>query len=106
MAWSVRRRSGGFISPKVDWIALRPMSRDTSCPDRVLGAAIADNDRQVMHDPVGIGARIDRVVARVDRRDDYGHCWRAAWCGMRLTTTTDVFNTLTGGGDADHRARL
>ena len=25
-----------------------------------------------MHDPVGIRRRIDRVVARVDRRDDYG----------------------------------
>ena len=27
---------------------------------------------QVMHDPVDIRRRIDRLVARVDRRDDYG----------------------------------
>ena len=27
---------------------------------------------QVMHDPVDIRRRIDRVFARVDRRDDYG----------------------------------
>jgi hypothetical protein len=33
--------------------------------------------RQVMHDPVDIRRRIDRLVARVDRRYDYGHCWRA-----------------------------
>jgi hypothetical protein len=25
-----------------------------------------------MHDPVDIRRRIDRLVARVDRRDDYG----------------------------------
>ena len=101
-----------------------------------------------MHDPVGIRRRIDRVVARVDRRDDYGQllasgavvyaveevddveAWRAEIrhartgsrsapgsarhrvdeiraCGMRLTTTKDVFNILTGGaGNADHCARL
>jgi hypothetical protein len=29
--------------------------------------------RQVMHDPVDIRRRIDRLVARVDRRDDHGH---------------------------------
>src|SRR5215217_9710634 len=28
--------------------------------------------RQVMHDPVDIRQRIDRLVARIDRRDDYG----------------------------------
>jgi hypothetical protein len=27
---------------------------------------------QVMHDPIDIRRRIDRLVARVDRRDDYG----------------------------------
>ena len=27
---------------------------------------------KVMHDPVEIRRRIDRLVARVDRRDDYG----------------------------------
>ena len=27
---------------------------------------------QVMHDPVDIRRRIDRLTARVDRRDDYG----------------------------------
>ena len=103
-----------------------------------------------MHDPVGIRRRIDRVVACVDRRDDYGQllasgavvyaveevddveAWRAEIrrqaradrikvapgsarhrvdeiraCGMRLTTTKDVFNILTGGaGNADHCARL
>jgi hypothetical protein len=99
-----------------------------------------------MHDPVGIRRRIDRVVARVDRRDDFGQllasgavdevddveAWRAEIsarhartgsrfapgsarhrvdeiraCGMRLTTTKDLFNVLTGGaGNADHCARL
>ena len=28
--------------------------------------------QQVMHDPVDIRQRIDRLVARIDRRDDYG----------------------------------
>jgi hypothetical protein len=28
--------------------------------------------RQVIDDPVDIRRRIDRLVARVDRRDDYG----------------------------------
>lgn len=103
-----------------------------------------------MHDPVGIRRRIDRVVARVDRCDDYGQllasgavvyaveevddveAWRAEIrrqaradrikartgfsqhrvdeirvCGMRLITTKDLFNILTGGaGNADHCARL
>jgi hypothetical protein len=35
--------------------------------------AIGHRDlRQAMHDPVDIRRRIDRVFARVDRRDDYG----------------------------------
>jgi len=38
-------------------------------PRRRSGVIIAG---QVMHDPVDIRRRIDRLVARVDRRDDYG----------------------------------
>jgi hypothetical protein len=32
----------------------------------------ASSSRHVMHDPVDIRRRIERLVARVERRDDYG----------------------------------
>ncbi len=47
----------------------RPSHRQMRVLRRTSGVIISG---QVMHDPVDIRRRIDRLVARVDRRDDYG----------------------------------
>ncbi len=43
-----------------------------------------------MHDPVDIRRRIDRLVARVDRRDDYGQLLASGQVIYRLEDVYDV----------------
>jgi hypothetical protein len=45
---------------------------------------------QVMHDPVDIRRRIDRLVARVDRRDDYGQLLARGQVVHRLLDVEDI----------------
>jgi hypothetical protein len=45
---------------------------------------------QVMHDPVDIRRRIDRLVARVDRRDDYGQLLARGQVVHRLEDVEDI----------------
>ena len=43
-----------------------------------------------MHDPVDIRRRIDRLVARVDRRDDYGQLLASGQVIQRFEDVEDV----------------
>ena len=43
-----------------------------------------------MHDPVDIRRRIDRLVARVDRRDDYGQLLASGQVVHRLEDVDDI----------------
>ena len=45
---------------------------------------------QVRHDPVDIRRRIDRLVARVDRRDDYGQLLTHGQAIHRLEDVGDI----------------
>jgi hypothetical protein len=56
-------------------------------PRRTSGVIISG---QVMHDPVDIRRRIDRLVARVDRRDDYGQLLARGQVVHRLEDVKDI----------------
>jgi hypothetical protein len=70
-----------------------------------------------MHDPVDIRRRIDRLVARIDRRDDYDSCWHPvryevedvddveAWrAEIRRQARADKIKVRTGFNDGIVRA--
>jgi hypothetical protein len=55
-----------------------------------------------MHDPVGIRRRIDRLVARVDRRDDYGQLLA---CGQVIHDVADVDDVQAWRAEIRRQAR-
>jgi hypothetical protein len=81
------------------------MSSGRSCTIPLLYAVDEVDDVEAWRAEIRRQARADRIKVRSGF--SRASCGRNKACGMRLTTTKDLFNIPTGGaGNADHCARL